>query len=225
MGRSAKAAAKRGSTEGRRTRARQEHQIKELRRQLQSKLEAQLKYEDAIKKEATAVQGWMTYQRESEDFIREIDLEKAKIKKQVCESLELFPRRLVCPLMRRAVGFNERIVSSRSRVFEMIQDTQDKIKVAERRMQTFRQRLTTIKRRITLLKHHGNGPIDPLVLAGNLLNDSFGYAQPPLVDCCILFSSRVFGSATVFNNLSMCLRAPWTNLNAEAPSDSLESLC
>ncbi|KAK8153900.1 hypothetical protein IWX90DRAFT_138184 [Phyllosticta citrichinensis] len=46
-----------------------------------------------------------------------------------------------------------------------------------------------------------------------------------LVDYCILFSSRALTSATVFNNLPMCLRARWANLNAEAPSDRLESLC
>lgn len=153
MARSAKAAAKRGSTEGRRTtRASRENQLKELREELRLKQKTAALFQEALEKEAATVQGWLACQRESLDFIAEIDREKLAIKKQVCDSLAVFPRRLVCPLMRRAVGFNERIVSSRCRVQDMMTDTQRKIDEAELRMQALRRRLAATKRRVASLK-------------------------------------------------------------------------
>lgn len=133
-------------------RARLQEQLKADQRELKAKTELIPILEEALEKEHEAVESWTKCLEDAQDFIREVDLEKAKIKKQICESLELFPRHLTCPLMRRAVGFQEKIAESRGRVRDMITDTQAKLNATRGRIDTVRQKLQVTKRRVQYLR-------------------------------------------------------------------------
>ncbi|GME41832.1 hypothetical protein GTA08_BOTSDO01400 [Neofusicoccum parvum] len=148
----ARARAAKTADPGGRRRAQLQEQLKADQRELKAKIELVTILEEALDKEHEAVESWTKCLEDAQDFIREVDLEKAKIKKQICESLEIFPRRLTCPLMRRAVGFQEKIAESRGRVRDMMTDTQTKLGATRGRIDTVRQKLQVTKRRIQYLR-------------------------------------------------------------------------
>lgn len=133
-------------------RAHLQEKLETDQRELKAKSELIAVLEQSLTKEHEAVLSWTKCLKDAQDFIREIDAEKAKIKKQICESLEKFPRRLSCPLMRRSVGFQEKIAESRGRVLEMVVDTQMKLNATRRRIDTVSNKLQVTKRRIQYLR-------------------------------------------------------------------------
>ncbi|KAL1645707.1 hypothetical protein SLS58_003591 [Diplodia intermedia] len=145
-----------------RRRAQRHEQSKADQRELRAKIELIPILEEALQKEHEAVDSWTKCLEDAQDFIREVDVEKAKIKKQICESLEHFPRRLTCPLMRRAVGFQEKIADSRGRVRDMITDTQMKLAASRGRIDTVRLKLQATKRRVQYLRRKIKSTEKPL---------------------------------------------------------------
>lgn len=135
-----------------RRRAQRLEQLKTDQRELRHKIELLPILEEALEKEQEAVESWTKCLEDAQDFIREVDVEKAKIKKQICKSLEDFPRHLECPLMRRAVGFQEKIADSRGRVRDMIADTEMKLGASRGRIDTVRLKLQATRRRIQYLR-------------------------------------------------------------------------